>query len=72
MYAVEFHRDTLFCSWAYFIDFEKRTLATYKANGLLDTVHFDSLKELGSRYMERLEQTWKDGKLDHDNAGMDF
>ncbi|RKF59819.1 hypothetical protein OnM2_056055 [Erysiphe neolycopersici] len=54
--AVHFHQDTLFCEWAYFIDFEKRTLESYQALDLLDTVSFDDLKEVGLKYIERLEK----------------
>jgi hypothetical protein len=53
-YVVTFHEDTLFCEWAYFIDFEKKTLECYQQKDLIDTVSFYDLKNLGERYMDRL------------------
>jgi len=54
----------LFCEWAYFVDFEKRTLASYQSTELIDTVSFDDLKDLGDRYMERLVKMCADEEED--------
>ncbi len=42
-HLVDFLEDSLFCEWAYFIDFENRKLETWKPPQMLDEVSFEDL-----------------------------
>jgi hypothetical protein len=53
---VDSQQRTSFFAWAFFIDFQKRELEVWDKE-LLDKVSFENLKELGWKYMERIQET---------------
>ncbi|TAQ87015.1 hypothetical protein B7494_g4645 [Chlorociboria aeruginascens] len=53
--SIDFLEDTLFCEWAYCIDFEKQTLETYASGILLHTITFEKLRENPVGYMDWLD-----------------
>lgn len=53
--AVQFLDDSLFCEWAYFIDFGNRTLEVWRAGQKIDEITFGKLAQQDVAYMQRLE-----------------
>ncbi|KAF4635452.1 hypothetical protein G7Y89_g2648 [Cudoniella acicularis] len=55
--SIDFLKDGLFCEWAYFIDFENKTLETFKNGKAIEQVSFEKLGEAGGEeYMTLLEK----------------
>ncbi|KAJ3507441.1 hypothetical protein NLJ89_g6303 [Agrocybe chaxingu] len=58
--SIDFIEDTLFCEWAYFIDFENRKFETWAYGEKLDEVAFQVLVEKGQEYWKTLNSDDED------------
>lgn len=60
----KFLGDRLMCEWAYFIDFENKTLETWASGKKLDVIGFEKLAKEGAKYMETLAEKENESEED--------
>ncbi|KUJ21516.1 uncharacterized protein LY89DRAFT_376614 [Mollisia scopiformis] len=58
---VKFLKDGLFCEWAYFVDFEKKTIEIWAHGQFLEKISLEGVNEEGlEQCLERMEELGED------------